>query len=71
MFEAITPGLDLVKDYSWLTIVTKPLFWLLEKIHALLGSWGWSIVALAVLIKLVFFPLSATSYRSMAKMKDP
>ena len=70
MLEAITPGLDLVKDYGWLTIVAKPLFWLLEKIHALLGNWGWSIVALTVLIKLVFFPLSATSYRSMAKMKD-
>ena len=70
MLESITPGLDLVKDYGWLTIVAKPLFWLLEKIHALLGNWGWSIVALTVLIKLVFFPLSATSYRSMAKMKD-
>lgn len=70
MLEAITPGLDLVKDYGWLTIVAKPLFWLLEKIHGLLGNWGWSIVALTVLIKLVFFPLSATSYRSMAKMKD-
>ncbi len=70
MLEGITPGLDLVKDYGWLTVIAKPLFWLLEKIHALLGNWGWSIVALTVLIKLVFFPLSATSYRSMAKMKD-
>ncbi|UCF24337.1 MAG: membrane protein insertase YidC, partial [Ralstonia sp.] len=70
MLEAITPGLDLVKDYGWLTVIAKPLFWLLEKIHALLGNWGWSIVALTVLVKLVFFPLSATSYRSMAKMKD-
>ncbi|WP_042570379.1 membrane protein insertase YidC, partial [Ralstonia solanacearum] len=70
MLEAITPGLDLVKDYGWLTVIAKPLFWLLERIHALLGNWGWSIVALTVLVKLVFFPLSATSYRSMAKMKD-
>ncbi|WP_390622855.1 membrane protein insertase YidC [Ralstonia syzygii] len=70
MLEGITPGLELVKDYGWLTIIAKPLFWLLEKIHLLLGNWGWSIVGLTVLVKLVFFPLSATSYRSMAKMKD-
>ncbi|WP_420995159.1 membrane protein insertase YidC [Cupriavidus sp. 30B13] len=70
MLEKITPGLELVKDYGWLTILAKPIFWLLEKIHGILGNWGWSIIALTVLIKLVFFPLSAASYKSMGKMKD-
>ncbi|MCS6765406.1 MAG: membrane protein insertase YidC [Candidatus Protistobacter heckmanni] len=70
MLEGIAPGLELVKDYGWLTIIAKPLFWLLEKLHGFIGNWGWSIIALTVLIKLVFFPLSAASYKSMAKMKD-
>ncbi|MDF3832917.1 membrane protein insertase YidC [Cupriavidus basilensis] len=70
MLEKITPGLELVKDYGWLTILAKPIFWLLEKIHGILGNWGWAIIALTVLIKLVFFPLSAASYKSMGKMKD-
>ncbi|AZG12911.1 MULTISPECIES: membrane protein insertase YidC [Cupriavidus] len=70
MLEQVTPGLELVKDYGWLTILAKPLFWLLEKLHGFLGNWGWSIIALTVLIKLVFFPLSAASYKSMGKMKD-
>ncbi|HRK85342.1 MAG TPA: membrane protein insertase YidC [Alcaligenes faecalis] len=65
----LATGLDLVVDYGWLTIISKPLFKLLTWLHALLGNWGWAIVALTVLIKLVFFPLSAASYRSMAKMK--
>jgi len=67
--EKITLGLDLVKDYSWLTIVAKPIFWLMEQIHKILGNWGWTIIGLTVVIKLAFFPLSAASYRSMAKMK--
>ncbi|WP_423195262.1 MULTISPECIES: membrane protein insertase YidC [unclassified Cupriavidus] len=70
MLEKITPGLELVKDYGWLTILAKPLFWLLEKLHGIFGNWGWSIIMLTVLIKLVFFPLSAASYKSMGKMKD-
>ncbi len=70
MLETIAPGLELVKDYGWVTIIAKPLFWLLDKIHSLLGNWGWSIVALTLLIKAVFFPLSAASYRSMARMKE-
>ncbi|MCY0857113.1 membrane protein insertase YidC [Cupriavidus sp. D39] len=70
MLEKITPGLELVKDYGWLTILAKPIFWLLEKLHGFLGNWGWSIILLTVLIKLVFFPLSAASYKSMGKMKD-
>jgi YidC/Oxa1 family membrane protein insertase len=67
--SAVAPGLDLVVDYGWLTIVAKPLFKLMTLIHSLLGNWGWTIVALTLLIKAVFYPLSAASYRSMAKMK--
>jgi YidC/Oxa1 family membrane protein insertase len=67
--EAAAPGLDLVVDYGWLTIIAWPLFWLLEKYHALTGNWGVAIILLTISIKLVFFPLSAASYRSMAKMK--
>ncbi|MFC7515247.1 membrane protein insertase YidC [Herbaspirillum sp. GCM10030257] len=67
--EKLAPGLDLVKDYGLLTIIAKPIFWLMTQIHKILGNWGWTIIALTVLIKLAFFPLSAASYRSMAKMK--
>jgi YidC/Oxa1 family membrane protein insertase len=66
---AVAPGFDLVVDYGWLTIIAWPLFWLLEKFHGLSGNWGVAIILLTVLIKLVFFPLSAASYKSMAKMK--
>ena len=62
-------GLPLVVDYGWLTIVAAPIFWCLEYIHKLVGNWGWSIVLLTIGIKALFFPLSAASYRSMAKMK--
>jgi YidC/Oxa1 family membrane protein insertase len=63
------PGLDLVVDYGFLAIIAWPLFWLLEKYHALSGNWGVAIILLTVTVKLVFFPLSAASYKSMAKMK--
>ena len=66
---ALAPGLELVKDYGWFTILAKPLFWLLTQLHALIGNWGWSIVALVVLLKIAFFWLNASAYRSMAKMK--
>jgi YidC/Oxa1 family membrane protein insertase len=69
VLEVITPGLELVKDYGWLTILAKPLYWLLEKIHGFVSNWGWSIVLLVVLIKAAFYWLNATAYRSMAKMK--
>jgi YidC/Oxa1 family membrane protein insertase len=69
MLEGVAPGLELVKDYGMVTIIAKPLFWLLEKIHSYVGNWGWSIVLLTLLIKAVFFPLSAASYKSMARMK--
>lgn len=67
--QQAAPGLDLVVDYGWLTIIAWPLFWLLEKFHELSGNWGVAIILLTVLIKLIFFPLSAASYKSMAKMK--
>ncbi|WP_028312080.1 membrane protein insertase YidC [Derxia gummosa] len=62
-------GLDLVVDYGWLTFIAKPLFWLLSTLHGMLGNWGWSIIALTVIVKAVFYPLSAASYKSMAKMR--
>jgi YidC/Oxa1 family membrane protein insertase len=62
-------GLPLVVDYGWLTIVAAPIFWCLEFMHKLVGNWGWAIVLLTIGIKLLFFPLSAASYKSMAKMK--
>ena len=67
--EAIYPGLELVKDYGWLTILAKPLYWLVDKLYGFLGNWGWSIVALVVLLKAAFFWLNAQAYKSMAKMK--
>jgi YidC/Oxa1 family membrane protein insertase len=67
---ALAPGLELVVDYGWLTIIAKPLFKLMTWLHSLLGNWGWTIVALTVLIKAVFYPLAAASYRSMARMKQ-
>ncbi|MCX7176611.1 MAG: membrane protein insertase YidC [Proteobacteria bacterium] len=65
----VAPGLDLVVDYGWLTVIAAPLFWVLELLHKLVGNWGWAIIGLTVLLKLIFFPLSAASYKSMAKMK--
>jgi YidC/Oxa1 family membrane protein insertase len=67
--KAAAPGLDLVVDYGWLAVIAWPLFWLLEKFHSLTGNWGVAIILLTVTIKLLFFPLSAASYKSMAKMK--
>ena len=67
--EALAPGLDLVKDYGWLTILSKPLYWLLDQLHDILGNWGWAIVALVVLLKIAFYGLNAHAYKSMAKMK--
>ena len=69
VLEALAPGLDLVVDYGWLTVLAKPIYWLLEQLYALVSNWGWAIVLLTILIKLLFYPLSAASYRSMAKMK--
>ncbi|RQP24340.1 membrane protein insertase YidC [Piscinibacter terrae] len=65
----IAPGLQLVKDYGVLKILAEPLFWLLTQLHKILGNWGWAIVALVVLLKIAFYWLNASAYRSMAKMK--
>jgi len=65
----IARGLELTVDYGIFTFLSKPLFWLLRVIHGFVGNWGWSIIILTILIKLAFFHLSATSYRSMAKMR--
>ena len=67
--KQVATGLDLVVDYGWLTVVAAPIFWALEAIHKLVGNWGWAIVILTIIIKAIFFPLSAASYKSMAKMK--
>ena len=67
--EKLHANLPLVVDYGWLTIIAAPIFWLLEAIHTLVGNWGWAIIVLTIIIKAVFFPLSAASYKSMAKMR--
>jgi YidC/Oxa1 family membrane protein insertase len=67
--EALAPGLELSVDYGMLTIFAKPLFWLLAKLHWLFGNWGWAIIGLTVLIKVLFYKLAETSGRSMAKMR--
>ncbi|MGD8911497.1 MAG: membrane protein insertase YidC [Candidatus Thiodiazotropha sp.] len=67
--ETIAEGLELTVDYGWLTVIAKPIFWLLKTIHNLVGNWGWSIIILTLLIKAAFFKLSETSYKSMANMR--
>ena len=69
LLESIAPGLELVKDYGFFTILSKPLYWLLDKLHGVIGNWGWAIVALVFLLKILFYPLNAKAYASMAKMK--
>ena len=68
--SAAAPGLEFAVDYGWLTVVAKPLFWVLSKINGLVHNWGVSIILLTVLIKAAFFPLSAKSYKSMAQMRE-
>jgi YidC/Oxa1 family membrane protein insertase len=67
--EKVAPGLNLVVDYGWLYIIAAPLFWILKWIHGMVGNWGWAIILLTILIKLVFYPLNAKAGRSMAQMK--
>jgi YidC/Oxa1 family membrane protein insertase len=66
---AVAKNLDLVVDYGWLTILSQPIYWVMTKIHSVVGNWGWSIILLTLSIKLLFFKLSETSYRSMARMR--
>ena len=68
--EAAAPGLEYAVDYGWLTIIAKPLFWLLSKIHGFIGNWGVAIIILTIMLKAAFFKLSAASYRSMAHMRE-
>lgn len=67
--EQIATGLELTVDYGWLTFIAKPLFWVLDGIHNLVNNWGWAIILVTVLIKLLFYKLSETSYKSMAQMR--
>jgi len=67
--ESVAPGLELVVDYGYFKIISQPLFWVLKLFHRWLANWGLAIILLTVVIKLIFFPLSAASYKSMAKMK--
>ncbi len=67
--EEISPGLDLTVDYGALTFLSKPLYWLLSFFNGLVGNWGVAIILLTLVVKAVFFKLSETSYKSMAKMR--
>lgn len=67
---AAAPELERTKDYGWVYIFATPLFWLLVQIHKLVENWGWAIVLLTLSVKVVLYPLTHTSYRSMAKMKS-
>jgi YidC/Oxa1 family membrane protein insertase len=67
--KAAGPRLELTADYGMLTILAQPLFWLLSEIYEVVGNWGWTIIIVTFLIKLVFYKLAETSGRSMAKMK--
>jgi len=69
MMEKVAPGLELTVDYGWLTVIGKPIYWLLNQIHDRIGNWGLSILGVTLCIKLIFFKLSQASYRSMAKMR--
>jgi YidC/Oxa1 family membrane protein insertase len=68
--EKIDPSLKLTVDYGWLTIISQPLFWLLGKVHTIVGNWGLAIILVTVMIKAVFYKLTEASGRSMAKMRE-
>ena len=65
----LAPGLDLTIDYGWLTVIAQPLFWFLQWLHQWVSNWGVAIIILTVTLKALFYPLSAASYRSMARMR--
>ena len=67
--KAVAPKLDLTVDYGFLSFIAKPIFWLLNKIHSIVGNWGWAIVGVTMCIKAIFYKLSEASYRSMARMR--
>lgn len=67
--EAVAPGLDLTRDYGFLTPLSAPMFWVLGKINGLVGNWGWTIIIFTILLKLLLWPLSASGYKGMAQMR--
>lgn len=67
--DKVAPRLSLTTDYGFFSLFSRPLFWILDKVNNVIQNWGWSIIFVTILIKLAFFPLSAKSARSMAKMK--
>ena len=67
--EEISPGLELTVDYGWLWWIAQPLFWLLTKLHSVIGNWGWSIIGVTILVKAAFFQLNAKAFTSMANMR--
>ena len=67
--RVLAPGLDLVVDYGWLTVLAYPMFVVLSWIHNLVGNWGWTIIIFTILIKMLFFPLNQKAGKSMAQMK--
>ena len=69
VLKELSPGLELTVDYGILWFIAQPIFWLLQHIHSIVGNWGFSIIFLTMLIKGIFFPLSAASYKSMARMR--
>ena len=68
--EYIAPNLDLVVDYGWLTFLAKPIYSLLAFLYSLVGNWGWAIVLLTCLVKAILYPISASGYKSMARMRE-
>lgn len=69
VLQSVAPGLDLTVDYGKLDVIAKPIFWLLEQFHKIFNNWGWAIIFVTITLKALFFRLSASSYKSMAKMR--
>ncbi len=69
VLENVAPGLELTEDFGKLTFIAKPVFWLIEQFYKIFNNWGWGIVFATLLIKLLFYKLSESSYRSMANMR--
>ncbi|GAB6039934.1 membrane protein insertase YidC [Endothiovibrio diazotrophicus] len=69
MMADLAPGLDLTVDYGILTVIAKPLFGLMNWLHGVFGNWGWAIITVTLMLKLLFYKLSETSYKSMANMR--
>jgi len=67
--KEIAPNMELTVDYGFLTILAEPIFWVMKWIHSVVGNWGWTIIILTILIKLMFYKLSETSYKSMANLR--